>query len=578
MIKLIKFFTYLFLTLIVCALVGMGGYQAFDLIFSRTIKPEYVPFGLDIGTELDVGRKFSVPKELPKLDPADQKLYKQAIQYHEMRGVKSSKKIFDGLIKKYPEVFAIYFYASKNILSYQELTKSLLDDVRVYIQQAKALNPEHPALYFITGQYNLLMNNNDQALKSFEKSIELSPIFAPSYYELALINLQGKKYSSSLEYLKYSITLDTESLEKQYSMLAHIYHNTADLDTCFRVVNYAIDQFPYNTSLLYLKGLLLEYDGDVDEARETYNKILKLDPQNSEAQKAITTLGQKIPPIKSKPSVEGSSVNSIALLDSLVNDRPKNGWLRYALGVAYLNSGNSDKAEIEFDKARLYEASLQTLNSEGKTFEVANAKKKEVVKPVIKKSSKELALEKQVKEMISQSENKVIEVKKKKSVLSEGKVELGHFLVPWGATEKEFFKRYPISDFKKIKYGIYKETFYVDDILHEHVVRFNKKGFWGVHVYLTDTTKAYIDLLGSTIRANARISGSGTHLGEKKCPGFKSFESFTWNKTKDNYELITQFAGKSWQVRMMRMSPDQYKQKPISICSVIPRLVEFKTR
>jgi Tfp pilus assembly protein PilF len=577
MIKLIKFSTYFFLTLIVCALVGMGGYQAFDLIFSRTVKPEYVPFGLDIGTELEIGRSYSVPKELPKLDPTDQKLYKQAIQYHEMKGVKSSKKIFNGLIKKYPEEFAIYYYAAKNILSYQELTKSLLDDVRVYIQQAKALDPEHPALYFITGQYNLLMNTNDQALKAFEKSIELSPVFAPSYFELALMNLQTKNYDKALEYIKYSITLDTESLEKQYSMLAHIYHNTADLDTCFRVVNYSVDLFPYNKGILYLKGLLYEYDGDVDEARETYNKILKLDPDNNETIKALKTLGQKIPPIKSQATSSEGAINTITLLDSLVKDRPKNGWLRYALGVAYLNSGNSDMAEIEFDKARSLEAALQSLNSEGKAFEVATSKK-EPVKVIKKKSDKELALEKQVKEMISDSDKKIATVEKKLSTLVKGKVELGHFLVPWGASEKEFFKRYPRSDFKKIKYGVYKETFYVDDILHEHVVRFNKKGFWGVHVYLTDTTKAYIDLLGSTIRTNARLSGSGSHLGEKKCPGFKAFESFTWNKTKDNYELITQFSGKTWQVRMMRMSPDQYRQKPISICSVIPRLVEFKTR
>ncbi len=577
MIKFIKICTYLFLFAVVAALVGLGGYQAYKLLDSQTEKPEYVPFGLDIGTELETGKNYSVPKELPKLKLSDQKLYKQAIQYHEMKGVKSSKKIFDGLLKKYPEEFALYYYATKNILAHRELSKTLLDDVRVYIKQAKALDPDHPALYYLTGKYNLVMNNSDNARKAFEKSIELSPVYPLPYFELAVIELQTEKYESALNYIKHSITLEKESLEKHYSMLAHVYHNMAELDTCFRVVNYSLDLFSYNKGLLYLKGLLLEYDGDVEEAKEVYAKILSFSPENKEAKRALTTIGQKIPPLKKrKKNNKDEMIDAVALLDSLVKDKPKNAWLRYALGVAYLQSGKKDKAESLFDKARRLEPTLASLNSEGKLFTVQIPNKKNVdpkpIDPV--KQEKKKKIDKQAKEMLGkQIEQKIANLATQNK---QGKVELGQYLVKWGSSEKEFFAKYPKDQFKLLRKGVYRETFYVDDILHEHVVRFDQKGFWGVHVYLTDTTKTYRDLLGTTVRLNSRISGNGVHKGQKKCPGYKAFESVSWTKTKDNYELITQFSGKTWQVRMIRLSPDRLTRKPINVCEVVPRLVEYK--
>ena len=157
---------------------------------------------------------------------------------------------------------------------------------------------------------------------------------------------------------------------------------------------------------------------------------------------------------------------------------------------------------------------------------------------------------------------------------------LGHYLVRYGATPGEFFKKYAISNFRPIKTNVWQETFYEAPYRHTYTVVFDSLNhFRKVHVTVFDSSSSsnHIGLAPEIytrlLKQNSRISGIGSSTGETVCSDSVVIDAAVW-ETQDNFEILARFVGVQAEVRMVRF--DKSALPPgLKLCDYIPYLKEF---
>lgn len=143
--------------------------------------------------------------------------------------------------------------------------------------------------------------------------------------------------------VRVAISLSFGENPKAYALLSKIYHDEGSLDSCERVVDYALSKFPINPELLCMQGILQEYKGRFDEAENTYRRVLAIRPGFSTATESLLSLGQKSPPGRMESgrlSPRDQAKVACDILELLVSRYPDNLPLREALGIAYLKGRN----------------------------------------------------------------------------------------------------------------------------------------------------------------------------------------------------------------------------------------------
>ncbi len=113
------------------------------------------------------------------------------------------------------------------------------------------------------------------------------------------------------------------------------------------------------------------------------------------------------------------------------------------------------------------------------------------------------------------------------------------------------------------------EQFYEDSFYHQYTALFDKTGFYGVRVFIKDTSytkkkDVIFDMYGKYLKQNSRISGIGVATGDAECPSVGEFQGVTW-ETKDNFELLLQFNNEKNIIRMIRLAKTHVPQ-PLKLC------------
>ena len=157
---------------------------------------------------------------------------------------------------------------------------------------------------------------------------------------------------------------------------------------------------------------------------------------------------------------------------------------------------------------------------------------------------------------------------------------LGHYLVRYGATPGEFFKKYAIGNFRPIRTNVWQESFYEAPYKHTYTIVFDSLNhFREVHVVVFDSS-AKSNHMGMApevftrlLKQNSRISGIGSSTGETDCGDSTVLDAAVW-ETQDNFEILARVVGKPAAVRMVRF--DKTALPPgLKLCDYIPYLKEF---
>lgn len=553
--------------LILCGLgaLALAGFQAYKHFGPARIHVEVVPYGLVAGTELSRGDAPNFDEEFLKLPYSTRDEFKRAENLADNGNALQALEIFDAIALTYPNLEKARFQSMVALLSMDSLT----DMQRVRLTALVESMRHH---YANTSMVAYLDSRDAAKTGSYSAALEFARIAsnkAPATLAFRLwygeLLYAEKQYASAAEEAKASISLSLGSSEKAYSLLADVFHNLGQLDSCGAVVEYALTKFPMSPRLMLLQGYLEEYRGRFDSAERIYQRIKTLNPKFKGAAEALATLGGKTPP-GNGIGVSGTPADrarvACDILEPLVQQYPDNLPLKEALGRAYLKGRNFDLAKLMFEDIKNKDPEYPDIQ--------LRLQEASTVRTIVENQSSGLA----------DDLNRVMDSLRTASVPTsthDFSTKLGHYLVRYGATSKEFFKKYDASNFKKIDNNVWQESFEDGSYVHTYTVLFDSKSrFYGVHVKVVDNSQngrehgRAPEVFTRHLQQNSRISGVGSATGETDCDDGVVLDAAVWD-TQDNFEILARYVGTPAEIRMVRFDK-KFLPMGLKLCDYVSYL------
>jgi hypothetical protein len=520
------------------------------IVFSSgSIKVSAIPFGLPAKTKISVGEKAKFPQA-----PAAAEIDLQRANDLRMAGaLAAAQDYYETILLKYPNLPIALFGAAYSIIAQDSISTEKITKTKSLIENLAQQMPGSVWVRLLLTFSRELEVNLNYALDMAAELAYDSPAFSEARLRYAQLLLKTEQPSKAANEARAAISISAGLDARAYAILAFALHKMGNIEECSELVNYALPRFPSQTGLLLLHGYLNEYFRNFDVALSDYKKILVLKPGDANAINAIATLGEKIPP-KAEATISqgGMSLKDQAreaakIILPLIEEYPENLPLREALGKIYL-------------KARLMrEAHAQFSEIYAQDFEYPNIKK--LLTESSEEQYKPISLPPTLYgKALTDSLAKTFATLRKNEKLDYDY--LGHYLVHYGSTLKEFFSKYSITRFKKADDRTFIERYNIESFIYENAILFDsKKTFYAVRSVITDTAEAgsfnYIqDLFGHFLKKENEILGEGASVESRECYGEK-WDGAVWT-SRDNLEILMHGTRRPRTIFIMRLHAKRF--------------------
>ena len=558
---------YWFLAVCCGALLALGGFRVYEEFGPSKVSVEAVPFGLSSAGSVARGDSPDLNAGISGLPVQTQAELRRAVELSHGGNYQAAIEIFEAIVMIYPDVLKVQWEELNTLFEKDSLSDREEYRLKQFVELLKARYPGGVAMY-IESRQAARASNMSLALQLAQVAAEKAPALYDARLWFARLLLKEGRLAQAAAECRTAISLSAGADPRAYEIMAKLYHDQGLLDSCSAVVEYALTQFPVNMELHLLQGYLAEYRGHFDMADKIYQRILALDPTFTRASEAEATLGEKSPP------GTGSAVSltprdraqmAVDILSPLVERYPENLPLREALGLSYLKGREFDRARIQFQ---------EILNRDPEYPDIRlRLQEANVTKPAPVSAVDGLAAN--LNRALDSIKGTYAPAKE-----HDFTTMLGHYLVRYGATPGEFFKKYAIGNFRPIRANVWQETFYDGSYKHTYTVVFDSLNhFREVHVVVSDSSVKSNhmgmapEIFTRLLKQNSRISGIGSSTGETDCGDSLVLDASVW-ETQDNFEILARIVGKPSEIRMVRF--DKTALPPgLKLCDYIPYLKEF---
>ncbi len=561
---------YLFLIFFFGALLAYGGFKLYSKYGpSKTVVGE-IPFGLEAGTSVPNGDAPNFKADVERLPVQAQAEFRRAGELSRSGATKAAYEIYDALVLLYPNVDAAVWGEVNTLFHMDSVTEVMRDRAELLIGRLMARYPNTGISFYLDSRKSLLAGNLTVAVEL----AKMASSRAPSIYEIRLwyaeLLLKNSNMKDAANECRAAISLSSGDSQRAFELLAKVYHDDGILDSAALVVDYALTQFPLSSDLMLLRGYLAEYNGKFDVAEKTYQRILAFRPDFEKARRAMATIGEKTAPGKNG-HYAGSSRDraqvACDILAPLVERYPENLPLREAMGTAYMKAHMFDMARREFNYILKNDPDYPDIKSRLNELEQV----------------RRVAIE-EYNNGLTANLNRAVD-SLRESMMPERKhdfsTKLGHYLVRYGASSQEFFRKYSASNFKQVKRFVWQETFYENPYHHTYTVVFDSLNrFKEVHVVVFDSASnsnhlgVAPEIFTRLLKQNSRISGISNNTGETDCGDGTIMDAAVW-ETRDNFEILARIVGKPAEVRMVRLDRNTLPPSGLKLCDYLPLLMEF---
>lgn len=539
-------FAYLFLALCLGAALTFAGFRIYDIYGPNKIVLEGVPYGVPANTVVLIGDTPDILAETQKLPIQIQTELRRALELLRAGSYAASYDIFEGVLAVYPDLLPALFGQAHTIFAMDSLTQDKRLRLEMILKNIQSKYPESGISAYLESRSAYVEKNENASLELATIAVTRAPaLYAARLWYGKLLMSNGREIQAEIEF-KTALSLTNGSVALAYEYLAELYHNKGNLDSCSAIVEYALSRFPANVKLLLLQGYLAEYQGHFDAAEKLYRRILAFNPDYALASVALATLGEKAAPGVGKGSVL-SPIERVQtacdILEPLVERYSENLPLREALGRAYMKGRMFDKARAQFKEIQNADPEYPDIQQRVQESNVTRPA------PISKNDG------------LTANLNRAIDSLRENNLPSsthDFTTMLGHYVVRYGATPREFFKKYSISNFRPVANNVWQESFYIAPYMHTYTVIFDSLNhFREVHVVVVDSSSSsnYLgiapEIYTRLLKQNSRISGIGNSTGETDCGDGLVLDAAVW-ETQDNFEILARVVGKPAEVRMVR--------------------------
>ncbi len=518
------------LVALVGGLCALGFLQLKERFWPAEFVAEFVPFGVPAGERTRVGASLERPDFSGEISKEEKALYERAFLLRGTGDPAGSRAILNGLLAMHPKEPALLAFSA--VLALDRAgggNDAALSAAEIAVDGALSEGGESPDPRLSAAKVRLLLRRGAAAEAALwgERLAARAGGSAEARMLQARALLAAHRPDSAVRAAAWAVTLSpAQARGAAYALLAEAHHQAGRLDSARAVCDFALSLFPMERDLLLLRARLHEYDSDLDAARAVYSRLVGLYPTDPEVSQAFATIGQKRPPSVERLASCGNDLRTVLdeLSERYRNDAEISGLLfelRSRLGLdEYVASAGVEAVQAEGD-----------------------AELAELVQKGVQDASE------------------------------SGLDRFGHFRVRWGASESDFLHQVDSSLFRRLGPGVWRTERRDGGRIHIITVHL-KNGYDKVQLLVADTTGRPGDLLGHTLRALTRRSGTPRATGDSNCPGLGSFQGFVWESA-DDFTLMAQFAQAANQVRIVRMPPEALPS-PFSLCEVARGLQDWK--
>ena len=537
---------YLFLVLCCGALLTFAGFKVYDYYGPSKIVVGGIPYGLPAGAVVLRGDTPDFSGETSKLPVQTQTELRRAMELYRGGALVSAFDIFDGVVVLYPDLYQAVWGEVNTLFEMKNLSDSQRDRLTLLIGKLQGRFPGSGVSAYLESRTLFLSGNEAAALELAKAAVEKSPALPEARLWLGELLIQSGRGIQAENELKTVVSLSGGGMPKAYELLAELYHRNGQLDSCSALVEYSLAQYPVDAKLLLLQGYLHEYQGRFDAAEKLYQRILAFDPDFAPAREAAATLGEKSPPGPGTGVVlspQDRVQTACDILEPLVEKYPENLPLREALGRAYMKGRQFDRARTQFQEIQKSDPEYPEIQQRIQETNITRPA------PINKNDG------------LAANLNRALDSLRESAGPSSSHdftTMLGHYVVRYGATPREFFKKYSIGNFRPVANNVWQESFYIAPYMHTYTVVFDSLNhFREVHVVVYDSasTTNHLgiapEIFTRLLKQNSRISGIGNSTGETDCGDGLVLDAAVW-ETQDNFEMLARVVGKPAEVRMIR--------------------------
>ena len=261
-------------------------------------------------------------------------LFRRAGYYFLLGDYERAAQIYTQEIERHPDRAGNYLSRGGCYLVMGQKERSQAD-----IERALKIDPDHMLALQLRGELYALEKNYDAALDLFARAQAINPHWAVPYFDRASVLLDRGELQPALSEFNHAISLNSRTpLFYLVRSLAHF--RLGDLESARRDQDTAVQMSPSETLVMAEVNLIL-YEGNLDWARDFYERILLTNPRNA---LALQGYGDAC-------RMNREFVHAEALYSRALAVNPKEPRLYLGRGKTYLELNDSQKAKADFEKA-----------------------------------------------------------------------------------------------------------------------------------------------------------------------------------------------------------------------------------
>jgi len=190
-------------------------------------------------------------------------------------------------------------------------------------------NPLNPDAHFYLGNMYQNMGENKKARDSYEEALALDPSHRATLDILAT----GRETSDNTSVLEQSAAKNPDGPAQKLTLIKQKI-NSGDYEDAIKLAILALEQFPDHGGFVYLQGRAYEEMGEIDRAKSSFQRAIKMNPRNENAHLSLGHLYFNL----------GKYVYAALAFSDVVYLNNYDVDARYMQGLSYFNANEWGRA------------------------------------------------------------------------------------------------------------------------------------------------------------------------------------------------------------------------------------------
>ena len=207
--------------------------------------------------------------------------------------------------------------------------------------QQESYNPDN---HFFLGLLYASLGDLDKARYLFEEALNLKPDHQPTLEAMYSYLDAGDTKKMGMEFLKKSIRQNQNGPIQKMAIIREKLENEL-YDEAIGLAEAGLEQHPNHSGFLYLKGIGLEQNGEIEQARYSYQGAIQFDPKNQDIHFALANLYYN----------RGQFLYAALSFKDAVTLNPGDINGRYMQGLSFFNAGEWSRAASAWESLLHYQ-------------------------------------------------------------------------------------------------------------------------------------------------------------------------------------------------------------------------------